>query len=419
MCSSDLLKSAILALCLGAASSIQLPGTWGYEVANETYGVNYFYWYFEPQNGNADAPVVMWLTGGPGCSSELALFFENGPYQVNQEGTNIQPNKYGWNQENYLLYVDQPGGTGFSTVTDSTGYVTNQAQVAQDMLTFLTNFFTTYSDLADNDFYIFGESFAGHYVPAIGAFLVQNAPEIPLKACAIGNGLIDPYYINPSYGPFVFDHGLMTASQLQQTQAQVPQCQSEITKSSFTSAFSTCGNILNDALTFCGQNKGSQCNVYNIEAPCNGQLCYDFDNIVTFLNSAAVQQELNVSIQWQPCNDGQVYNNLEGDFEKSYAFDLPIILAAGVPVTVYNGALDIICNFYGEAETLANLAWPGQNGFNGATNQTWTVAGQTAGTYKTYQNLTFVVVANAGHMVPHDQPANALALMETVLANNW
>jgi cathepsin A (carboxypeptidase C) len=114
-----------------------------------------------------------------------------------------------------------------------------------------------------------------------------------------------------------------------------------------------------------------------------------------------------------------VYDNLEGDFEKSYAQDIPIILAAGVPVTVYNGALDIICNFYGEAETLANLAWPGQAGFNGATNQTWTVAGQTAGSYKTYQNLTFVVVANAGHMVPHDQPANALALMETVLANNW
>jgi hypothetical protein len=56
-----------------------LNGTWGYEVANATYGVNYFYWFFEPQvTPTSTTPLVLWLTGGPGCSSELALFFENG-----------------------------------------------------------------------------------------------------------------------------------------------------------------------------------------------------------------------------------------------------------------------------------------------------------------------------------------------------
>lgn len=76
---------------------------------------------------------------------------------------------------------------------------------------------------------------------------------------------------------------------------------------------------------------------------------FSFDNINNFLNSPAVQKALNVSIQWEACNDDQVYSHLEGDFERSYGFDIPTILSYGVPVTVYNGNLDIICNFYGNS----------------------------------------------------------------------
>ncbi len=126
-----------LIFLLGFTRAQTLPGTWGYEVANSTYGVNYFYWFFEPatQHTTSDTPLILWLTGGPGCSSELALFFENGPYTVNSAGTGLTPNQYGWNANSYLLYVDQPGGTGFSTVKNPKGYVTNEAQVASDMYT--------------------------------------------------------------------------------------------------------------------------------------------------------------------------------------------------------------------------------------------------------------------------------------------
>lgn len=37
-----------------------------------------FFFYFQARVDPENAPVVLWMTGGPGCSSELAVFFENG-----------------------------------------------------------------------------------------------------------------------------------------------------------------------------------------------------------------------------------------------------------------------------------------------------------------------------------------------------
>ena len=55
-----------------------------------------FYFFFESRNNKKD-PVVIWLTGGPGCSSELALFYENGPFKIADNMTLVW-NEYGWDQ---------------------------------------------------------------------------------------------------------------------------------------------------------------------------------------------------------------------------------------------------------------------------------------------------------------------------------
>ena len=59
-----------------------------------------FYLFFESRNSKKD-PVVIWLTGGPGCSSELAVFYENGPFQI-ANNLSLVWNDYGWDK---VLYV--------------------------------------------------------------------------------------------------------------------------------------------------------------------------------------------------------------------------------------------------------------------------------------------------------------------------
>ena len=55
-----------------------------------------FYFFFESR-GQKDDPVVIWLTGGPGCSSELALFYENGPFNI-ADNLSLVWNDFGWDK---------------------------------------------------------------------------------------------------------------------------------------------------------------------------------------------------------------------------------------------------------------------------------------------------------------------------------
>lgn len=88
------------------------------------------YWFFESRNAPSTDPVTLWMTGGPGCSSEVALFGENGPCSVNAAGNATIHNPYSWNAKSNLLYIDQPTGTGFSY---GLGLDHDEEQVGNDM----------------------------------------------------------------------------------------------------------------------------------------------------------------------------------------------------------------------------------------------------------------------------------------------
>jgi len=155
---------------------------------------NYFYWFFESRNAPATDPVILWMTGGPGCSSEVALFGENGPCSVNKLGTDTISNPYSWNNKANIVYIDQPTGTGFSY---GTGFDHNEQQVGDDMYDFLQQFFKGHSKYAALAFFVVGESYAGHYVPAVTYQIWKNnvaklGLHINLKGTSVGNGLVDP-----------------------------------------------------------------------------------------------------------------------------------------------------------------------------------------------------------------------------------
>ena len=94
-----------------------------------------FFWLFRARSTPETAPLTVWLTGGPGCASELAIFYENGPFSINDD-LSLRKNEFSWNNQANMLYVDQPIGTGFSKAK-LVDYVKTEDEIAKDFFTFL------------------------------------------------------------------------------------------------------------------------------------------------------------------------------------------------------------------------------------------------------------------------------------------
>lgn len=99
-----------------------------------------------------------------------------------------------------------------------------------------------------------------------------------------------------------------------------------------------------------------------------------------------------------------------------YGYDLKNLLNLGIPVLIYNGDQDFICNWRGGEMWTNALVWDYQDEFNKEHYSNWADRFQMgldigqlkmAGQFKNYKNFTFLRFYNAGHMVAMDQPANA------------
>jgi len=78
----------------------------------DTTGNQLYFMLVESRASPATDPLVIWLQGGPGCSSMLALFTEHGPYNwrytpggPSAQGT-MEYNPFSWNTKANVMYVD-------------------------------------------------------------------------------------------------------------------------------------------------------------------------------------------------------------------------------------------------------------------------------------------------------------------------
>eukprot|EP01119_Soliformovum_irregulare_P019398 TRINITY_DN612_c0_g1_i1.p1 TRINITY_DN612_c0_g1~~TRINITY_DN612_c0_g1_i1.p1 ORF type:complete len:443 (-),score=117.82 TRINITY_DN612_c0_g1_i1:41-1369(-) len=397
----------------------------GYITVDGTYenGTHLFYWFFESRSKPSTDPLIIWLTGGPGCSSELALFYENGPYQL-RNNLSLASNPYSWNSFANLLYVDQPVGTGFSYADYSRDYVTNEDEIAQDLYVFLQEFYYKFPQYSKLDFYILGESYAGHYIPAFADRVIhgnqnnQGLFEIPLKGIAIGNGWVDPYYQYPQYNEFAYKYGLIDWAEYEANLALAVTCQGLIDTGVWEVAFPACQFMTVGILEEIAVHLEYQPNPYDWKIACHDPpLCYDFSLVEQYLALPEVQKQLGVTgHSWSTCNMA-VHSMLLGDWVTNMEAHIPNILKSNTSVLVYSGELDYICNWKGGEAWTNAVNWPEQAQFNSTSYSTWSVNGKPAGSVKNAKNLTFLRVANAGHMVPLDQPANALDMLSRFLRN--
>jgi vitellogenic carboxypeptidase-like protein len=132
----------------------------GFFTIDSTANSNTYFVFSKSLDGNQDAPILLWLQGGPGASSMFGLFTEIGPFNINAN-MSVEPRALSWNQNYHLLIIDNPLGTGFSFTDSAAAMATNQTTVGHDLYLALSQFFELFPTLRKNDFYVTGESYAG------------------------------------------------------------------------------------------------------------------------------------------------------------------------------------------------------------------------------------------------------------------
>jgi carboxypeptidase D len=178
----------------------------GHLAVDPKHGGYLFYWLFEAWEGAADpaTPLVVWLNGGPACTSMDGLFLENGPFKLSDRG-DLEVNPYAWAKHAHLLYIDQPVGTGLSFVGDSKAYPRNDGDVNRALLAFFDGLQALHAWLPGRKVFLTGESHAGHYLPSLAQALLLRADKqqssttkppanevVVVGGVAIGNGWFDP-----------------------------------------------------------------------------------------------------------------------------------------------------------------------------------------------------------------------------------
>ncbi|PAV77192.1 hypothetical protein WR25_11643 [Diploscapter pachys] len=157
-----------------------------------------FYVLHESKNNPSTDPVLVWMNGGPGCSSLAGLLEELGPWYVDYDGQTLYENPFSWNLNASVLAIESPIGVGFSYSTDvESYYIANDDQTLEQNFQVLTNFFKdVHPRFANHSFFLSGESYAGIYIPMLSKRLVEqinnnNFPNKNFQGAAIGNGFMN------------------------------------------------------------------------------------------------------------------------------------------------------------------------------------------------------------------------------------
>ncbi|KAF2087076.1 carboxypeptidase Y-like protein A [Saccharata proteae CBS 121410] len=381
-----------------------------------------FYWFFESRNDPENDPVVLWLNGGPGCSSLTGLFMELGPSSITKK-LDVKYNPSSWNSNASVIFLDQPVNVGFSY---SGGSVSNTVAAGKDVYALLTLFFKQFPQYAKQDFHISGESYAGHYIPVFASEILSHKKRnINLKSVLIGNGLTDGLTQYEYYRPMACGDGgwpaVLSESECQAMDNALPRCQSLIQSCYNSESVWSCvpaSIYCNNALLAPYQRTGQ--NVYDVRGKCedSSNLCYsELGWISDYLNQADVQEALGAEVSsYDSCNFDINRNFLfQGDWMQPFHRLVPGILEQ-IPVLIYAGDADFICNWLGNHAWSEALEWPGQAAYNDVELEDLNLGGdgKKIGQVKSSGNFTFMRMHAGGHMVPYDQPEASLDML-----NRW
>jgi cathepsin A (carboxypeptidase C) len=356
------------------------------------------------------------------------MFFELGPATID-ENIKVVNNPYSWNTNASVIFLEQPVNVGYSY--SASAKVKDTFTAGKDVYALLSLFFYQFPEYAKQDFHIAGESYGGHYVPAFAAEILSHEDRnINLKSILVGNGLTDGLTQYAYYRPMACGEGgypsVLSNSDCIAMDNALPRCQSLVKSCYDSGSIWTCVPAhlyCNTALVNPYVNTGQ--NAYDVRHKCedSNNLCYTkLGWISEYLNKPEVISAVGSEVdQYGSCNwDVNRDFLFSGDWFKPIQRLIPQVLEK-IPVLIYVGDADFICNWLGNRAWTESLEWPGQKAFNGAELKSLKLdsKAESYGNVKSSGNFTFMRIYQAGHMVPADQPAAALDFYNRWLHGEW
>ncbi|CAA7388828.1 unnamed protein product [Spirodela intermedia] len=395
----------------------------GYITVDEKAG-RALYYYFAEAPDAASRPLLLWLNGGPGCSSiGYGAMEELGPFRVMSDGKTLFRNPYAWNNVANVLFLESPAGVGFSYSNTTADYqMSGDSRSAEDAYVFLVNWLGRFAEYKTRDFYIAGESYAGHYVPQL-AHNIYHFNQLPgvtvinLKGIAIGNAVINDLTDEKGMYDFFWTHAF-TSDQNHETIKR---------NCDFTFSGGTDGDACQAALAEASA-VFYDVDIYNIYGPLcfDGNLTrvpkttsiYDFDPcsdyyVQSYLNDPAVQEALHANVTrldypWSACS-----SDLPAWLDSTSTV-LPLLqefMANGWRVWVYSGDTDGRVPVTSSRYSVDALELPVK-----APWRPWSAVDEVGGYSITYKgDLTLATVRGAGHEVPSFQAQRSLVLIQAFL----
>ncbi|KAK2660389.1 hypothetical protein Ddye_006922 [Dipteronia dyeriana] len=387
----------------------------GYVTVDPKAGKSLFYYFVESPQDSATKPLVLWLNGGPGCSSlGYGAMIELGPFRVNSDGKTLFRNEYAWNNVANVIFLESPAGVGFSYSNNTADYTNSgDKRTAEDSYTFLVNWLERFPQYKTRDFFITGESYAGHYVPQLAYTILSknkntNQTVINLKGIAIGNAWIDDE--NGIKG--MYDYFWTRALNSDETNAGI----NKHCNFANDNLSSTCAQYMVQ-----GARELGIIDIYNIYAPlCKSSALKssssagsvkDYDPcseiyVNSYLNLAEVQTAFHAkSTNWSSCS--------RLGWTDSPTTILPTIqqlIASGIRVWIYSGDMDGRVPVTSSRYSINRLNLSVETAWH-----PWYSSGEVGGYVVGYKGMTFSTVRGAGHMVPTNQPERALTMISAFL----
>ncbi|XP_071690091.1 serine carboxypeptidase-like 40 [Rutidosis leptorrhynchoides] len=397
----------------------------GYVTINETVGRAFYYYFVEAEKSKESLPLLLWLNGGPGCSSlAYGAMQELGPFRVNSDGKTLYRNKFAWNRAANVLFLESPAGVGFSYSNKSSDYKNGgDKSTAADNYVFLLNWLERFPEYKEREFYLAGESYGGHYVPQLAQTIlyhnfIANKTLINLKGILIGNAVINDETDTRGMYDYFGSHAIIsdeTASAIRKSCNFSPNAVSQT---------DTCINATNDA-----NYNINAVDIYNIYAP----LCHD-GNLTTkpkktswqnidpcsdfytyaYMNRLDVQEAIHANVtkldhDWEPCSEV-----LQG-WQDSSATVIPLLkefMKYNLRVWTFSGDVDARVPITSTKYSIDSMKLPIKTKWH-----PWFHQQEAAGFVQVYKgDLTLATVRGAGHQVPSYQPKRALALISHFLA---